>query len=95
MDIHTIGGFNEVGKNMTAVKTGEDVVLLDRTHGALDVPQAQLADEGPGIGPGGTARRAGRVVAEEAPRGLGDRLRPGVSRRHLGDVLQLVGLACR
>ncbi len=29
MEIHTIGGFNEVGKNMTAVKTGEDVVIFD------------------------------------------------------------------
>jgi len=29
MEIYTIGGFNEVGKNMTAVKTGEDVVLFD------------------------------------------------------------------
>jgi len=29
MEIYTIGGFNEVGKNMTAVKVGEDVVLFD------------------------------------------------------------------
>jgi len=29
MEIYTIGGFNEVGKNMTAVKTGEDVILFD------------------------------------------------------------------
>ena len=29
MEIFTIGGFNEVGKNMTAVKVGEDAVLFD------------------------------------------------------------------
>lgn len=29
MEIYTIGGFDEVGKNMTAVKTGEDVFLFD------------------------------------------------------------------
>lgn len=29
MEIFTIGGFNEVGKNMTAVKVGEDVFIFD------------------------------------------------------------------
>ncbi len=29
MKIHTIGGYNEVGKNMTALETGDDVVLFD------------------------------------------------------------------
>ena len=29
MEIHTIGGFNEVGKNMTAVKVGDDAILFD------------------------------------------------------------------
>ena len=29
MKIHTIGGYNEVGKNMTALELGEDVILLD------------------------------------------------------------------
>ena len=29
MEIYTIGGFNEVGKNMTAVVTGDDVILFD------------------------------------------------------------------
>lgn len=29
MKIHTIGGYNEVGKNMTALETGEDAVLFD------------------------------------------------------------------
>jgi len=29
MEIYTIGGFNEVGKNMTAVRTGEDVFIFD------------------------------------------------------------------
>ena len=29
MKLHTIGGYNEVGKNMTAVDLGEDVILFD------------------------------------------------------------------
>ncbi len=29
MEIYTIGGFDEVGKNMTAVRTGEDVFIFD------------------------------------------------------------------
>jgi ribonuclease J len=29
MEIYTIGGFDEVGKNMTVVKTGEDVFIFD------------------------------------------------------------------
>ncbi|OGJ16693.1 hypothetical protein A3K74_00560 [Candidatus Pacearchaeota archaeon RBG_13_33_26] len=29
MEIYTIGGFDEVGRNMTAVKTGEDVFIFD------------------------------------------------------------------
>lgn len=29
MKIHAIGGYNEVGKNMTALETGEDVILFD------------------------------------------------------------------
>src|SRR3989344_4901823 len=29
MKIHTIGGYNEVGKNMTALETGDDVILFD------------------------------------------------------------------
>ena len=29
MEICTIGGFEEVGKNMTAVKVGDDVIIFD------------------------------------------------------------------
>ena len=29
MKLHTIGGYNEVGKNMTALETGNDVLLFD------------------------------------------------------------------
>ena len=29
MEVCTIGGFEEVGKNMTAVKVGEDVFIFD------------------------------------------------------------------
>ena len=29
MKIHTIGGFSEVGKNMTVLELGDDAVLID------------------------------------------------------------------
>ena len=29
MEIYSVGGYSEVGKNMTAVKTGEDVFIFD------------------------------------------------------------------
>lgn len=29
MKIHAVGGYNEVGKNMTALETGDDVILFD------------------------------------------------------------------
>ena len=29
LNIHTIGGYNEVGKNLTAIDTGDDVILFD------------------------------------------------------------------
>ncbi|MBS3090906.1 MBL fold metallo-hydrolase [Candidatus Pacearchaeota archaeon] len=29
MKIHAIGGYNEVGKNMTAIEIGDDIILLD------------------------------------------------------------------
>jgi len=29
LKIHTLGGYNEVGKNMTAVDTGEDIIVFD------------------------------------------------------------------
>ena len=29
MKIHTIGGFNEVGKNMTIVDLGDDAIIFD------------------------------------------------------------------
>ena len=29
MKIHTIGGYSEVGKNMTALETGDDVIIFD------------------------------------------------------------------
>jgi mRNA degradation ribonuclease J1/J2 len=29
MKIHAISGYNEVGKNMTALEVGEDVILFD------------------------------------------------------------------
>ena len=29
MEVFSVGGYSEVGKNMTAIKTGEDVFLFD------------------------------------------------------------------
>ncbi|MBU2562363.1 MAG: MBL fold metallo-hydrolase [Nanoarchaeota archaeon] len=29
MEIHTIGGFNEVGKNMSVIRTGDDAIMFD------------------------------------------------------------------
>ena len=29
MNIHTIGGYNEVGKNMTALEVDDDVIVFD------------------------------------------------------------------
>ncbi len=29
MEIYTVGGFNEVGKNMSVIKTGDDAIILD------------------------------------------------------------------
>ena len=29
MKIYTVGGFNEVGKNMTVVETGDDAIIFD------------------------------------------------------------------
>jgi ribonuclease J len=29
MKIHAVGGYDEVGKNMTALEIGEDVILFD------------------------------------------------------------------
>ncbi|MBI2044511.1 MBL fold metallo-hydrolase [Candidatus Pacearchaeota archaeon] len=44
MEVCTIGGFEEVGKNMTAVKTGEDVFIFDA---GLYIPGiVELQDEG-------------------------------------------------
>ena len=29
MNIHTVSGYNEVGKNMTALEIGEDIIVID------------------------------------------------------------------
>ena len=42
MEICTIGGYEEVGKNMTAVKVGEDVILFD---GGLHIPAVMELQE--------------------------------------------------
>jgi len=43
MEIYTIGGFNEVGKNMTVVKTGDDVFIFDA--GLFLPPVIELQEE--------------------------------------------------
>ena len=44
MEICTIGGYEEVGKNMTAVKIDEDVILFD---GGIFLPAViELQEEG-------------------------------------------------
>jgi len=45
---------------------GEDVVPPHRADGALDVPQTQLADEGPGLVVGPAPGVARRIVAQKA-----------------------------
>ncbi len=57
-----------------AAGAAEHVVGLDRADGALDVAQAQLADEGAGVGLRRAPLRAGRVVAEQAAIRLGEGL---------------------
>ena len=47
MEIHTIGGFNEVGKNMTAVKVGDDVILFDAGFHLPAIIELQEEDEIP------------------------------------------------
>ena len=32
VEVIAIGGYEEVGKNMTAVKVGEDVIIFDNKH---------------------------------------------------------------
>jgi len=46
MRIFTIGGYNEVGKNMTAVKSGEDVVIFDS---GLHLPPIVELEEREGV----------------------------------------------
>lgn len=47
MEIYTIGGFDEVGKNMTAVKTGEDVFLFDMGVFLPAIVELQEQETGP------------------------------------------------
>ena len=32
IEIHTVGGYNEVGKNMNAIKVDDEIILLDIVH---------------------------------------------------------------
>src|SRR3989344_5752484 len=49
MEIFTIGGYNEVGKNMTAVKTGDDVILFDAglyLPAVVDLQESEQGEQG-------------------------------------------------
>ena len=46
MEIYTIGGFDEVGKNMTVVKTGEDVFIFDMGVFLPAIVELQEQEEG-------------------------------------------------
>ena len=43
MEICTIGGYEEVGKNMTAVKVGDDVIIFDA---GIYLPPNRIAGAG-------------------------------------------------
>jgi len=47
MEIYTIGGFDEVGKNMTAVRTGDDVFLFDMGVFLPAIVELQEQETGP------------------------------------------------
>ena len=72
-----------VRRAQLAAGPAEDVVLLDGADGAGDVAEAQLADELGRPGVGRAALGAGRVMAEQAAVGLGDRLGQVQSFAHL------------
>ena len=46
MEVCTVGGFDEVGRNMTAVKIGEDVIILDAGFHLPAIIEMQENEEG-------------------------------------------------
>ncbi len=46
MEVCTVGGYEEVGKNMTAVKIGEDVIILDAGYHLPAIIEMQENEEG-------------------------------------------------
>lgn len=96
MEVCTVGGFEEVGKNMTAIKTGEDVFIIDA---GLHIPGAvELQEEGerkytiPGL------RRVGAIPDDRVLDKLGWRKRVVaiiVSHAHLDHVGGLAYIANR
>jgi ribonuclease J len=61
MEIHTIGGFNEVGKNMTVVKTGDDVIIFDAGVYLPAVIELQEEEEQKGVYPERKLRNIGAL----------------------------------
>lgn len=70
MEIATIGGYQEVGKNMTAVKIGDDVIIFDA--GVYLPPLIEMQDEERGQTPSeGKLRSAGVLPDDSVLKKLG------------------------
>jgi len=41
MKLYTIGGYNEVGKNMTAVEVRDEIVILDMGYGMEELMETE------------------------------------------------------
>ena len=60
MEICTIGGYSEVGKNMTAVKTGDDVFIFDMglyIPGIVEIQEESLMEYTSRFGKHGKAQK--------------------------------------
>lgn len=64
MEICTIGGYEEVGKNMTAVKIGEDVILFDAGIYLPPLIESQEREEGPKVYNESTLRKM-KVIPDD------------------------------
>jgi len=70
MEVCTVGGFEEVGKNMTAVKVGEDVFIFDaglHIPGIVELQEEQISGYAKRIGKGKKTNR----YSEAKLRGFG------------------------
>src|SRR3989344_3423876 len=74
MEICTIGGYEEVGKNMTAVKTGDDVFIFDmglHIPGIVELQEEDLVDYAPRLKGKATIRGGNHQHTEERLREFG------------------------